>query len=213
MALGFSQTKGSAAKGSAPKYEYKDGDNRVRLVGDVLARYVYWVKGENNKDIPFECLAFNRNEERFDNAEKDYVKQYYPALKCSWAYSVQCIDTAPGQEPKVVVLNLKKKLFQEIVLAAEDLGDPTDPDTGWDIVFRKTKTGPLPINVEYKLQVLKCKPRPLTDAEKALLVDLKSMDEVTPRPTAEQQKELLEKIRSGPKEAVDESIEEEFDVN
>jgi len=49
--------------------------------------------------------------------------------------------------------------------AAEDLGDPTDPETGWDVMFKRVKTGPLPYNVEYQLQVLKCKPRALDDDE------------------------------------------------
>jgi len=210
MAISFANVKGSAVKNKVDQYVYKDGDNRVRIVGDILARYVYWVKGENKKDIPFECLAFNRATESFDNAEKDWVKIERPDLKCSWAYAVQCIDPQDG---KLKVLNLKKKLWEAVMLAAEDLGDPTDHDTGWDIVFRKAKTGPLPINVEYQLQVLKCKPRPLTADERAAISELKSMDDVLPRPTADAQKELLNKLRSGGTgEAIDEEIDEEFAV-
>jgi hypothetical protein len=210
MAISFANVKGSAVKNKVDQYVYKDGDNRIRIVGDILARYVYWVKGENKKDIPFECLAFNRSTESFDNAEKDWVKIERPELKCSWAYAVQCIDPSDG---KLKVLNLKKKLWEAVMLAAEDLGDPTDHDTGWDIVFRKAKTGPLPINVEYQLQVLKCKPRALTDAERQAVVDIKSMDDVLPRPTSDAQKELLNKLRSGATgEAIDEEIDEEFAV-
>ena len=214
MALAFKQTRGSAAKGKVATYTYKDGDNRIRLVGDVLARYVYWIKGENGKDLPFECLAFNRDEERFDNVEVDHVKTFYPQLKCGWAYAVQCIDTSEGADRgKIIVLNLKKKLFESILLAAEDLGDPTDPVTGWDVVFRKVKTGPLPINVEYQLQVLKCKQRALEAVELEAMKSLKSMDELLVRPTADAQKELLDKLRSGGgKESIDEEIDEEFSV-
>ena len=43
-------------------------------------------------------------------------------------------------------------------------------------------------NVEYQLQPLKCKPRPLTESEQELIAELKSMDEVLPRPTADAQK-------------------------
>jgi len=214
MAKAFKNTKGSAVKGKVATYTYKDGDNRIRLVGDVLARYVYWIKGENGKDLPFECLAFNRDEERFDNAEVDHVKEYYPQLKCGWAYAVQAFDASEGADKsKIIVVNLKKKLFEAIILAAEDLGDPTDPDTGWDVVFRKVKTGPLPINVEYQLQVLKCKPRPLDATERATLATIKSMDELLVRPTAAAQKELLDKLRSGAtSENIDEEIDEEFEV-
>ena len=54
MALSFNQQKGSAQKASISTFQYKDGDNSFRLVGDILARYVYWVKGENDKNIPLE---------------------------------------------------------------------------------------------------------------------------------------------------------------
>ena len=108
--------------------------------------------------------------------------------------------------------NLKKKLWEQIITAAEDLGDPTDPTTGWDVKFKRVKTGPLPYNVEYQLQVLKCKHRELDETEKELVSDLKSMDEVMPRPTPDAQKELLDRIRTNGGEEIDESIEEEFKI-
>lgn len=215
MALGFNQSKGSAVKNVIDAYEYKNGENSIRIVGDILARYVYWIQGENGKNIPFECLAFDRNQERFTNAEKDWVKEFYPDLKCTWSYATQCIDG-----DKIKVINLKKKLWEQIIAAAEDLGDPTNPDTGWDIKFTRKKTGPHVFNVEYQLHVLKCKSRPLSEEEKELIKDLKSMDEVMPRPTPEAQKELLTRISSGAKtatttvsESVDQdAIEDEFKV-
>ena len=80
--------------------------------------------------------------------------------------------------------------------------------------FKRVKTGPLPYNVEYQLQALKCKPRALTEAELAAIADLKSMDEVMPRPTPDAQKELLDKIRdnTGAAEEIDETIEDEFKI-
>ena len=92
MALTFNKSKGSAQKSSITTYSYRDGDNSIRLVGDILARYVYWITGENDKNIPLECLSFDRNEERFNNKEKDWVREYYPDLKCGWSYVMQCID-------------------------------------------------------------------------------------------------------------------------
>lgn len=194
MAISFSKTKGKAVKNSVESYEYKDGDNTVRIFGGVLPRYVYWVKGTNNKDIPIECLAFDREEERFNNKEVDHVPSYFPDLKCSWSYSVNCIDPRDG---KAKVLNLKKKLFEQILTAAEDLGDPTDPDTGWDIVFKRVKTGPLPFNVEYTLKALACKPRPLTDAEREIIAKEKTIDEKYPRATAEDVLKTLERVTKG----------------
>ena len=204
MAIKFNQHKGSAQKNSISSFQYRDGDNQFRLVGDILARYVYWIKGENEKDIPLECLSFDRNLETFNNKEKDWVREYYPDLKCGWSYATQCIDNGV-----VKVVNLKKKLWEQIITAAEDLGDPTNPATGWDVKFKRVKTGPLPYNVEYQLQVLKCKHRELDETEKELVSELKSMDDVMPRPTPDAQKELLDRVR-GSTANVDEELEAEF---
>ena len=205
MALKFGDTKGRAVKKSVEAYEYKDGENTVRLIGGVLPRYVYWLKGTNNKDIPIECLAFDREKEKFTNAEHDHVPAFYPDKKCSWAYSVNCIDPKDG---KVKALNLKKKLFEQILTAAEDLGDPTDPDTGWDVVFKRTKTGPLPFNVEYNLSVLKCKRRALTSDERAVADNAEDIDSKFPRPTPDEVKAALEKIAAGAT-ADDEAVDNE----
>ena len=99
--------------------------------------------------------------------------------------------------------------------AAEDLGDPTDFNTGWDVKFKRVKTGPLAYNVEYQLQVLKCKPRPLDESELALVAELRSMDVVMARPTPDAQKELLDRIREGASEASnvdEEALEAEFKI-
>lgn len=194
MALNFKDTKGKAIKNAVDAYAYTEGENRVRIFGGVMPRYVYWLKGTNNKDIPVECLAFDRAKEKFTNVEVDHVPTYFPEKKCQWAYSINCIDPKDG---KVKVLNLKKKLFEAILTAAEDLGDPTDLDTGWDIVFKRVKTGPLPFNVEYTLQVLKCKPRALTAEEREAVATAVDIDAKYPRPTPDEVKALLDKITSG----------------
>jgi|TARA_S200002703_G_scaffold27570_1_gene23571 hypothetical protein len=210
MALTFNKAKGAAQKSSINTFVPQDGDNNVRLVGDVLARYVYWIEGENGKNIPLECLSFDRDEERFNNKEKDWVREYYPDLKCGWSYAMQCIHNGD-----LKVFNLKKKLFEQIMTAAEDLGDPTDTKTGWDVKFKRVKTGPLPYNVEYQVQVLKCKSRALDEDELSLIADLKSMDDVMPRPTPDAQKELLDRVREGASNEAnvdEEALEKEFDV-
>lgn len=206
MALAFNSTKGKAVKKSVESYTYKDGDNTLRLIGGVLPRYVYWVKGTNNKDIPLECLAFDREKEKFTNTEVDHVPSFFPDKKCSWAYSINCIDPSDG---KVKALNLKKKLFEQILTAAEDLGDPTDLDSGWDVVFKRVKTGPLPFNVEYTLSVLKCKKRKLSAEERAVAEKAEDIDSKFIRPTADEIKAALEKITTGVEETADESADGE----
>ena len=211
MGIKFGAAKGQAKKSNIEQYTYKNGDNVVRMTGDLLPRYVYWVTGENNKNLPVECLSFDREAEAFLNKEKDWVREYFPDLKCGWSYCISCIDPSDG---KVKVLNLKKKLMEQILVAAEDLGDPTDNETGWDVHFKRVKTGPLAYNVEYQLQALKCKPRALNDEEEAAVAAATPIDELLPRPTPDAQKELLERIvgTSSSENTDDEVLEEEFDV-
>ena len=201
----FADAKGTAKKRSVIQYQYITGDNKVRLVGDILPRYVYWINGENNKNIPMECLGFNRDTATFENKETDWVRKYHPEKKCGWAYAIQCIH-----DGEVKVLNLKKKLLEQIMLAAEELGDPTDPETGWDVHFKRVKTGPQVYNVEYQLQVLKCKVRALDNDEAALVAGLQSMDDILPRPTAESQKEFLENLMSESAGSIPNEVEEEL---
>lgn len=213
MALKFGDSAGGAQKNRADAFEPKNGENKVRMFGNLVARYVYWIKGENNKNIPFECLEFDREQEKFGGTgEKDWVKEYHPDLKCGWAYAILVIDPVDN---KVKIWNLKKKLTEAIMSEAKDptLGDPTDLDTGWDIIFEKKKTGPLPINVSYDLKPRQLAQRPLTDEERKLVEESKSIEEMLPRPTPDQQKELLDKLRSGGTgENIDEDVGEEFKV-
>lgn len=206
MALTFGETKGAATKDRLDQYKYVEGLNTVRLIGGVLARYIYWIEGENGKNLPFECLGFDRNSESFLNKEKDHVKDFYPDKKCGWAYAMQCLDNG-----ELKILNLKRKLFQQIIVAAEDLGDPTDIEKGWDIVFTREKTGPAVYNVEYNLNPLKCKVRALTDNEREITDSLKSMDEVLPRPTADAQEALLKRLNGQEEtETMEDDISAEF---
>lgn len=212
MALNFGEAKGTAKKSLLDHYEYKNGDNKIRLIGGILARYVYWVKGTNNKNIPFECLAFDRNEEAFTNKEKDWVQEFFPDLKCGWAYCMVGIDSSDG---KAKIINLKKKLLKQIMTAAEDLGDPTDIESGWWVHFKRTKTGPMVYNVEYELQPLKCKPTPLTAEEKELVEATPSIDEIIKRPTADGQKKQLDELQAKLSEGsadMDTDVKEEFDI-
>ena len=207
MAIKFGNIEGKAKKSSVDAYTYIEGDNKIRMVGDVLPRYVYWLSTADGKRVPMECLGFDRDKEQFTNIEKDWVRHYFPDLKCSWAYAVQCVD----KDNKVKVLNLKKKLFESVMVAAEDLGDPTDIETGWALCFKKQKTGPLPFNVEYTLQVLKCKPESLSADQLEAIKELPNIDDVISRPTSELQREFIESrvLENAGKTSIPDEVAEE----
>lgn len=206
MALKFGSARGSGKSSKLDYYKVVEGDNTVRLVGGIRARYLYWLKGANGSPIPFECLAFNPETEEFDNKEIDWVKEFYPDVKCQWSYVSLCI--ADG---KIQPFNHKKKMFANILVEAKDLGDPTDPDNGWDLQFSRNKTGPLPINVEYSIRSRKLVNRALTDEEKALIAESPTIDEMIPRETAADQKKRLERLRGDSKENIDEEVDSEFE--
>lgn len=188
MAKSFGKTNGKAKSG-ANYYKHKDGENRVRLIGGIVPRYAYFLKDKENKSFTMECLAFNREEERFDRVERDVVREHFPDEKCGWSYVSLCIDPDDGE---IKVFPHKKGLYEEIQNAAEDLGDPTDPETGWELVYKRSKTGPLAFNVAYSLQVLRCKTKALTDEEKAKIAESPDIDELMPRPTPEDQEKIMQ---------------------
>jgi len=193
MAIKFNKTNGSAKKGELEYFKFKDGSNVFRMFGDILPRYVYWVRTRDGSgSVPIECLSFDRDEERFTNVEKDYVAEYFPDINCGWSYMVLCIDPATGT---VKAMGLKKKMFEQIILASEDLGDPTDLETGWDVVVSRKKNGPKAFNVEYTVDVLKCQKnqKPITEDEKALVEAAKTVEEYYPRQSPADQLAFLKR--------------------
>ena len=157
MGKSFDDSEGGAKKSKLEYIKFEFGENKMRMVGDLLPRYAYWKKLGTNS-IPVECLSFDREEERFLNAEKDWFKHYFPKaddgkeMRCQWSYAIRVIDPKDG---KLKMCGLKKKLFEQVQdLAKKRLGDPTNVETGWDIVFEKKKTGSHAFNVEYILDQL-----------------------------------------------------------
>ena len=41
------------------------GETKIRLVGEVMPRYVYWITTTEGKRMPLECLRFVREQEKF----------------------------------------------------------------------------------------------------------------------------------------------------
>ena len=51
------------------------GDNKIRLIGDVLPRYCYWITTTEGRKMPVECLEFSRETESFDNKAQILLKK------------------------------------------------------------------------------------------------------------------------------------------
>ena len=210
MGKAWGESAGEAVKNKLDYIKFEFGTNKMRMVGDILPRYAYW-KRLNDNNIPVECLAFDREQETFTNIEKDWFKHYFPKkengdnMTCSWSYVIRVIDPKDG---KIKLCGLKKKLFEQIQdMAKKHLGDPTDPDTGWEIVFEKKKTGPMPFNVEYTLDQMECKKQPLTDEQKAEVAEMPPIDEILPRPTADQQHEFIKKAWLEPETKEEDNVD------
>lgn len=166
------------------------GDNKIRLVGEVLPRYCYWVTTNEGKKMPVECLQFDRETETFDkNAQDPFteIDEDIYSEKPGFAYVCNVIDRKDG---KVKLLDLRATIYGQIVEFAmdSDYGNPAAEAEGYDINIKKEKTGNLPQNVKYT-----CVPgrgnSPLTEEEKAM--ELFDLSKLIKRPTYEEQKKWL----------------------
>lgn len=213
--LDFNKITGSAQKSEVKYTKLAEGDNTFRILPrSILPGYMYWVKGANGKDLPFECLQYDRENEKFNNFIADPVKDANlkdkegKDLRCQWSYRCQVINKSTGG---VEVLQLKKGILNGIIDVAGQMGiDPTDVETGTWFTVKKAKTGPLAYNVEYTVKQLMCKSEPLGEEDLAMLVDLKKMDELFKLETYAEQAARLAKHLSGAKE-VEEATKDNVD--
>jgi hypothetical protein len=162
---------------------------KVRIVGNVLPRYVRWVVTNEGKKHPLECISFDRETEEFNNA-RDPFKDIDEAVfseKPQFAYVVNVIDRADGRNK---LMDLKTTIFKQIIDYARDpdYGSPADADNGYDLTIRKEKTGPLPQNVKYTVMPSRSTV-PLSNAERSL--ELYNLDTIFKRPSYEEQKKWL----------------------
>lgn len=211
MVKKFTDLQGKASKAGPDRFKPVNGVNRIRIIGSVVPAYKYWLKTRDDTSVPMDCLGFNRETEQFDNRVRDVVREYFPDKKCSWAYMSFVIDREDG---KVKLYDHKKKLFESILDAAKKkMGDPTDPEKGWDIIFTREKTGPLPYNVEYKLETFELENSALSDADKKAIAEATELygtiEDVTKLPTPEEQEEFIKNYIL-PKDEVETEVEEEL---
>lgn len=204
----FNDLQGKATKAGPDRFKPVEGLNKIRIIGNVVPSYKYWLVSKDNMSVPMECLSFDREAECFNNKTRDVVREYFPEKKCSWAYQSYVIDRADN---KIKLFDHKKKLFADILdVAKKKFGDPTDPEKGWDIVFTKKKTGPKAFNVEYKLEVFDIEPSPLSEEDLKQIEEVDPIETITVRPTPEEQEAFIKSYILSTDEP-DEEDAEEFD--
>lgn len=166
------------------------GSTKIRLVGELLPRFVYWVTTTEGKKAPVECLKFNRETEQFIDTEKDPMQEVSKEIfsdSPQFAYVCNVIDRKDG---KIKLFDLKASIYKQILefAAKESYGNPADEKNGWDIEIKKEKTGPLPQNVKYSV-IPDRGNSPLTEEEKKL--DRFDLPQLMKRQTYVEQKQWL----------------------
>jgi hypothetical protein len=184
------QTSGNQQKREIERVTLGMGDTKVRLIGDVLPRYCYWVVTKEGRKMPLECLQFDRATETFNNSIKDPFKDIDPdvyAEKPQFAYVCNVIDRADG---KIKLLDLRSTIYSQIVDYATnpDYGSPADAENGYDLTIKKEKTGPLPQNVKYTVIPARNNSALKPTEQEAELFDL---EKIFKRQTYDEQKQWL----------------------
>lgn len=156
------------------KFSAAPTEEKVRLIGNVMPRYVRWVTTKEGKKVPVECLSFNRETESFDSSLQDPFNEIPEAVysdKPQFAYVCNVIHRA---DKLMKLFDLKRTIFKQIFDYAHnpEFGDPADESSGYDLTVVKEKTGPLAQNVKYNIIPARNN-SPLTEEEKELqLYDL-----------------------------------------
>lgn len=207
MALEWTNLKVQPAGGNnnnrtIERIKLGEGENRLRLIGNVMPRYVYWLTNNEGKRTPVECLSFVRENETFTEAPGiDPVKEIDPAIysdKPVFSYVCNAVDRKDG---KIKLFDLKPTIYRQILDYAmnPEYGNPANTEEGYDISIKKEKTGPQVMNVKYT-----CIPSrrtvPLTDEERS--AEQYDLEKIFKRPSYAEQKEFLLRNTSYFSEAV-----------
>ena len=117
--VSWDQAKGNTSTGNqrreVERLSMQIGDTKVRLIGEVLPRYVYWVTTNEGKKMPVECLRYSRVTETFDDSVPDPLKEVDEAIfgdKPEFAYICNIIDRSDG---KIKVFDLRATIYRQIV--------------------------------------------------------------------------------------------------
>lgn len=199
--LGWGEATGGAKSSAVNYMKFKNGDQQVRIVSGVLARYDYWIPNKDGKNVPFENLSFDRLEERFIKGSEDPVaelglmekdpenKGQMRRIRSKRAYKCMVINRETG---KLEAMDLKKSIFDGIVATMGELGvkDPTEID------FVIKRTGDQWYEVKYEINQIKtmklqAQASELHANDAELIESMKPLDELFPRTNPNEQRKAL----------------------
>lgn len=205
--LQWGQAKGGAEKSDVTYMKFKNGDNQVRIVSGVLARYDYWVPNREGKSVPFENLSFDRMQEKFIKGAEDPVselglmekdpenKGQMRKMRSKRGYKCMVINRATG---KLEAMDLKKSIFDGIIATMQELG--IDDPTSVDFVIKRS--GEQWYEVKYEInqiRTLKLQEQAAelhaNDAE--IIEGMKPIEELFPRQSAAEQRQALQAWMNG----------------
>lgn len=187
----WSNAKGSdnaSLRREIERVKISEQGSKLRLIGPVLARYVYWLTTKEGRKIPVECLRFDRETETMkDNVPDPLTEVPKEVFSENPQFAYVCNVIEGGA---IRLFDLKKTIYNQIVNLAKDpdWGNPADPEKGYTLTIRKEKTGPLPQNVKYTVLPGR-NAGPLTVEEKEL--ELYDLEKIIKRPTYDEQKNWL----------------------
>ena len=210
----FLQVTGEAAKNNVNYAKFGFGTTQIRLVGDLLAGYCYWINNAAGKKMKAPNLGFNPQTESWIPGAVDPVKEFglteknekgeTVPLKSKRDYNINIINRASG---KAEVMALSKTMFDAIVAYCRDTG-VTDP-TKLELFIDKTGNAAQWSSIRYNLNVVKTMTfngdQSKIDAARAgdeeILKDIKPITEIFKRPSVEELRANIAAFLGGGQEA------------
>lgn len=110
---------GGSSKKEIVRVKLDKESTKIRLVGNVLPRWIRWVTTKEGKKHPLEVISFNRETEEFTTARDPFneLSEDVYNEKPQFAYVVNCFDRADG---KLKLLDLKLTVFRQLIDLAKD---------------------------------------------------------------------------------------------
>ena len=141
--VSWDKAKGKQSSGNSDRRDIQRlsmglGDTKIRLIGDVMPRYCYWVVTKEGKKMPVECLQFDREKETFIASNKDPFKELDADVyseKPQFSYVCNVIDRSDNS---IKLLDLRQTIYAQIVDYATnpDYGNPSDAAGGYDLTIK-----------------------------------------------------------------------------